>query len=76
MRTFLACGDDDVQTPIVEPDLLASDGTDGVQDDQGLRRDLLDDLCDALRVGQDTLSRDELILLLENAYGVPVLVST
>ena len=49
---LLAGGQDDVDVPGVEGDLLTADAADAVDDDEGLGADAADDLGDALDVGE------------------------
>lgn len=51
-QTLLRGRDDDVETPVVEPDLLGSDRADSVEDDERVGRVLLDQIAEVRRGGE------------------------
>lgn len=51
---LLGSGEDDIEIPLIEPDLLASDGADAVDDDEGGGGDAADDGGDGLDIREDS----------------------
>lgn len=52
-EALLRAGQDDVELPVVEEDFFGADAADAVDDEEGLRRDALDELGEALEVAED-----------------------
>ena len=61
-QALLRTTDDDIQVPLIETDFFRTNGADTINNNQGFRRDRLDNLSDALNVRQNASAKLLLIV--------------